>query len=359
MEESFWKRLWTCRLTDYWWWWWWWWFVTAVLSSIVVLIQNGQLFELCHYCIQWPNVQENYVTWNNSSVYSNLFASCINHVSMNLPTDNPERCKKTDNMVRAMLQHLCSLKPCKDDISDFPYVSNYVKTVSRAPCRSSSWAVNPSGNAELWPWTQRVDRITVVSIQRRDEKKSYKIIKTPRHPFHENMSNLSKGTLKSENIQINCIDRTDNDVVLIFVGRIQNRSAFSSVSETFFHGGTRNVIVHVLRHPCLWKQKNYKETVVSALRLLQYFHLPDKNSRDISRYIYNFLWHFKIVMYLFHYFSRNPVSETTASQQLFRSQPNSCPRIFPCLPCPYCYAFCPLQDNEVHLALDKARQLMI
>ena len=26
MEESFWKRLWTCRLTDYcccWWWWWW------------------------------------------------------------------------------------------------------------------------------------------------------------------------------------------------------------------------------------------------------------------------------------------------------------------------------------------------
>ena len=21
-EESFWKRLWTCRLTDYWWWWW-------------------------------------------------------------------------------------------------------------------------------------------------------------------------------------------------------------------------------------------------------------------------------------------------------------------------------------------------
>jgi hypothetical protein len=24
VEESFWKRLWTCRLTDYWWWWWWW-----------------------------------------------------------------------------------------------------------------------------------------------------------------------------------------------------------------------------------------------------------------------------------------------------------------------------------------------
>ena len=24
VEESFWKRLWTCRLTDYWWSWWWW-----------------------------------------------------------------------------------------------------------------------------------------------------------------------------------------------------------------------------------------------------------------------------------------------------------------------------------------------
>ena len=23
VEESFWKRLWTCRLTDYWWCWWW------------------------------------------------------------------------------------------------------------------------------------------------------------------------------------------------------------------------------------------------------------------------------------------------------------------------------------------------
>jgi hypothetical protein len=22
VDESFWKRLWTCRLTDYWWWWW-------------------------------------------------------------------------------------------------------------------------------------------------------------------------------------------------------------------------------------------------------------------------------------------------------------------------------------------------
>jgi hypothetical protein len=34
--------------------------------------------------------------------------------------------------------------------------------------------------------------------------------------------------------------------------------------------------------------KNYKETVVSALRLLQHFQLPDKNSRHILRYIHNF-----------------------------------------------------------------------
>ena len=33
----------------------------------------------------------------------------------------------------------------------------------------------------------------------------------------------------------------------------------------------------------------YKETVVSARRLLQYFQLPDKNVRDISRYIFYLL----------------------------------------------------------------------
>ena len=31
-----------------------------------------------------------------------------------------------------------------------------------------------------------------------------------------------------------------------------------------------------------------KETTASTLRLLQYFHLPDKNYRSISRYIYKF-----------------------------------------------------------------------
>jgi hypothetical protein len=49
-----------------------------------------------------------------------------------------------------------------------------------------------------------------------------------------------------------------------------------------------------------------KETVVSARKLLQYFQLPDKNSRDILTYVYNFCRHFKIVVCLFHYFSRKP-----------------------------------------------------
>jgi hypothetical protein len=40
--------------------------------------------------------------------------------------------------------------------------------------------------------------------------------------------------------------------------------------------------------------------VVSARRLLQYFQLRDKTSSDISRYIYNFLYILKIVMYLLH-----------------------------------------------------------
>ena len=46
--------------------------------------------------------------------------------------------------------------------------------------------------------------------------------------------------------------------------------------------------------------------VVIARRLLQYFQLPDKNSRDISSHAYNILLYFKIVMYLFQCFSRNP-----------------------------------------------------
>ena len=50
----------------------------------------------------------------------------------------------------------------------------------------------------------------------------------------------------------------------------------------------------------------HTQPVVSARRLQQYFQLPDKNSRHISKHIYKFLRYFKIITYLFHYFSRNP-----------------------------------------------------
>jgi hypothetical protein len=52
-----------------------------------------------------------------------------------------------------------------------------------------------------------------------------------------------------------------------------------------------------------WPKQN-KEAVGSARRLLQYCQLPDKNSRDISRDIWNFSQHFKIFICLFHDFSR-------------------------------------------------------
>ena len=47
-EESFWKRLWTCRLTDYWWWWWWWW--PLMLNNVVFegVVNTGMLsLSLC------------------------------------------------------------------------------------------------------------------------------------------------------------------------------------------------------------------------------------------------------------------------------------------------------------------------
>jgi hypothetical protein len=53
-------------------------------------------------------------------------------------------------------------------------------------------------------------------------------------------------------------------------------------------------------------KENYKEMVVRSRTLLHYFQLTDKNSRDIWRYMYELLRCFTIVMYLFHYFFRNP-----------------------------------------------------
>jgi hypothetical protein len=49
------------------------------------------------------------------------------------------------------------------------------------------------------------------------------------------------------------------------------------------------------------KKKIHKEMIVSARRLLQYFQLPDKNFREVSKYINNSLQHFKTCMYLLQY----------------------------------------------------------
>ena len=63
---------------------------------------------------------------------------------------------------------------------------------------------------------------------------------------------------------------------------------YSSVSQTFFREGT---IIHIPKKKktlqIKTQKRNYKETVVSARRLLRNFQLPNRNSLDISRYIYN------------------------------------------------------------------------
>ena len=64
-------------------------------------------------------------------------------------------------------------------------------------------------------------------------------------------------------------------------------------SQTVFRGETPGITSYSEK-PVPTKTKymcmcmyTYKQTVVGSLRLLQCFQLPDKNSRDISRYIYN------------------------------------------------------------------------
>ena len=39
VEESFWKRLWTCHLTDYWWWLWWRWYIYIYIHHTVLHVQ--------------------------------------------------------------------------------------------------------------------------------------------------------------------------------------------------------------------------------------------------------------------------------------------------------------------------------
>jgi hypothetical protein len=97
--------------------------------------------------------------------------------------------------------------------------------------------------------------------------------------------------------------------------RIRDAGVSLNQCSPFFRGGNPKIIVHIPRKT---KRKNYKQTVVNAKRLLQYFKLPDKNSRDILWYIHNFLPYFKVVMYLFGKF-RNVVLEKDGEDQLDRS----------------------------------------
>jgi hypothetical protein len=65
----------------------------------------------------------------------------------------------------------------------------------------------------------------------------------------------------------------------------------ASVSQAFFRKEIPEIIVHIHRNPCLLKRcgrgGGKEETVIRVRSLVQYFRLsPDKNSRDISRYIY-------------------------------------------------------------------------
>jgi hypothetical protein len=104
------------------------------------------------------------------------------------------------------------------------------------------------------------------------------------------------------------------------LGSVFNRQKTNKLPKSVFlkaffpRGASSKTIVCVPRNPCLSRGGgggggggDYKETVIPARKLLRYFQLSDKNSRHISRYIYIFfLRSFKIFIYLFHSFSRNP-----------------------------------------------------
>jgi hypothetical protein len=65
----------------------------------------------------------------------------------------------------------------------------------------------------------------------------------------------------------------------------------------FFPGGTPKVIFHILKNPCLENEEggDYERRSLAHGDYSRYFQLPEKNSCDISRYIYNILLHFKII----------------------------------------------------------------
>lgn len=69
------------------------------------------------------------------------------------------------------------------------------------------------------------------------------------------------------------------------------------------------------------KKKTKQSSTRSARRILQYSQLPTTNPRNNSRDISNFSWYFKILTYLYQYFSRNPVREHWVRYWLLTAEP--------------------------------------
>ena len=65
VEESFWKRLWTCRLTDYWWWW----YSSYMLRSTMTIFRDVvAVFSLSCSC--WSKYCEHVLSFTLRPLYS-------------------------------------------------------------------------------------------------------------------------------------------------------------------------------------------------------------------------------------------------------------------------------------------------
>jgi len=66
-------------------------------------------------------------------------------------------------------------------------------------------------------------------------------------------------------------------------------------------GGTHKTTFHIPRNPNLWNRKQNDDAFSSPRRLLQYCRMPNKNSRSISRYIWNLSRYLQVCIYLFDF----------------------------------------------------------
>ena len=83
--------------------------------------------------------------------------------------------------------------------------------------------------------------------------------------------------------------------------------SLDTASQTLFRGGTPNIIIHIPKNPCLQKQKKIIERQLLAHGDYSSISNCQKKILAIFRCIFIILLrYFKTVIYLFHYFSRNP-----------------------------------------------------